>query len=52
VTNRGRGQAGAWRDELTPCQTRDIELAHGLMMATIGYDLTLLPPPHQKFGQS
>ena len=48
-----RGQAGAWRDELTPRQTRDIELAHGPMMATIGYDLTFSPPPpHRKFGQS
>jgi hypothetical protein len=47
-----RGQAGAWRDELTPRQTRDIELAHGPMMATIGYDLTFSPPPHRKVGQS
>jgi hypothetical protein len=37
---------------LTPHQTRDIELSHGPMMATIGYDLSFLPPPQQKFGQS
>lgn len=47
-----RGEAGAWRDELTPRQTRDIEVAHGPMMATIGYGLTFSPPPHRKFGQS
>jgi hypothetical protein len=32
-----RGEAGAWRDELTPVQIACIETAHGLMMQRLGY---------------
>lgn len=35
-----RGEAGAWRDELTAEQAGRIELAHGPMMARLGYDLS------------
>ncbi|MDE3113961.1 MAG: sulfotransferase domain-containing protein [Pseudomonadota bacterium] len=35
-----RGQAGAWRDELTVAQVRRIEQAHGAMMQRLGYELS------------
>ena len=34
-----RGQAGAWKDELTPDQAARIEAAHGPMMQRLGYEL-------------
>ena len=33
-----RGEAGAWRDELTPEQVARIEAAHGPMMRRLGYE--------------
>jgi aryl sulfotransferase len=33
-----RGEAGAWREELTPDEAARIEAAHGAMMARLGYD--------------
>jgi aryl sulfotransferase len=33
-----RGEAGAWRDELTPEQAARIEAAHGPMMTHLGYE--------------
>jgi hypothetical protein len=35
-----RGQAGGWRDELSPEQARRIETAHGPMMRRLGYALS------------
>jgi aryl sulfotransferase len=35
-----RGEAGAWRGELTAEQAGRIEAAHGAMMARLGYELT------------
>ncbi|MBO9711654.1 sulfotransferase domain-containing protein [Sphingomonas sp.] len=35
-----RGQAGAWRDELTERQVRGIESAHSVMMKRLGYELS------------
>ena len=35
-----RGEAGAWRDELTPEQVARIEAAHAPMMRRLGYELT------------
>jgi hypothetical protein len=33
-----RGQAGGWREELTPAQAAAIEAAHGEMMLRLGYE--------------
>ena len=33
-----RGEAGAWKDELTPDQAARIEAAHGAMMRRLGYE--------------
>jgi hypothetical protein len=38
-----RGQAGAWRDELTAEQVARIEAAHAPMMRRLGYELTSAP---------
>jgi aryl sulfotransferase len=38
-----RGEAGAWRDELTAEQVARIESAHGTMMARLGYELSTEP---------
>ena len=34
-----RGEAGAWKDELTAAQVARIEAAHGLMMRRLGYEM-------------
>jgi aryl sulfotransferase len=39
-----RGEAGAWRDELTPEQVARIEAAHAPMMLRLGYELASAPP--------
>lgn len=39
-----RGEAGAWRDELTPEQVARIEAAHAPMMRRLGYELASAPP--------
>ena len=36
-----RGEAGAWRDELTIQQVARIEAAQGPMMHRLGYELTV-----------
>jgi aryl sulfotransferase len=38
-----RGEAGAWRDELTVEQVVSIESAHGMTMARLGYELSTGP---------
>jgi hypothetical protein len=38
-----RGEAGAWRDELTPEQAARIEAAHAPMMRRLGYELCAMP---------
>jgi hypothetical protein len=38
-----RGQAGGWRDELTPDQAARIIAVHGTVMRRLGYDTTLAP---------
>ncbi len=38
-----RGEAGAWRDELTPEQVARIEAAHGAVMRRLGYELASAP---------
>jgi aryl sulfotransferase len=38
-----RGEAGGWRDELTPDQAARIVAAHGAVMRRLGYDVTLAP---------
>jgi aryl sulfotransferase len=38
-----RGEAGGWRDELTPGQAARIVAAHGAVMRRLGYDATLTP---------
>jgi hypothetical protein len=38
-----RGEAGGWRDELTPDQAARIVAAHGVVMRRLGYDVTLAP---------
>jgi hypothetical protein len=38
-----RGEAGAWRDELTAEQVARIESAHGMMMDRLGYELSTEP---------
>jgi hypothetical protein len=38
-----RGQAGAWKDELTLDQAARIEAAHGAMMQRLGYALAATP---------
>ena len=38
-----RGEAGGWRDELTPDQAARIVAAHGAVMRRLGYDATLAP---------
>jgi aryl sulfotransferase len=38
-----RGEAGGWRDELTPDQAARIVVAHGAAMRRVGYDVTLAP---------
>ncbi len=38
-----RGEAGAWRDELTPEQVARIEAVHGPMMRRLGYELSNAP---------
>jgi hypothetical protein len=38
-----RGEAGAWRDELTPDQAASIVAAHGGIMRQLGYDVTMAP---------
>jgi hypothetical protein len=40
-----RGEAGAWRDELTPEQVARIEAAHAPMMRGLGYELAGVMPP-------
>ena len=35
-----RGEAGGWRDELTPAQVARIEAEHGPMMLRLGYELS------------
>ena len=42
-----RGEAGGWRDELTPDQAARIVAAHGAVMRRLGYDATLAPLPVQ-----
>jgi aryl sulfotransferase len=42
-----RGEAGGWRDELTPDQAARIVAAHGAVMRRLGYDITLAPLPVQ-----
>jgi hypothetical protein len=42
-----RGEAGGWRDELTPDQTARIVAAHGGVMRQLGYDVTMVPPAAQ-----
>jgi hypothetical protein len=39
-----RGDAGAWRDELTPEQVARIEAAHAPMMQRLGYELASAVP--------
>jgi hypothetical protein len=39
-----RGQAGAWRDELTTEQIARIEATHAPMMRRLGYELASAPP--------
>ncbi len=39
-----RGEAGAWRDELTAEQAAGIEAAHAPMMRRLGYELAIAPP--------
>lgn len=39
-----RGQAGAWRDELTADQVARIEAEHAPMMQRLGYELSGTPP--------
>jgi hypothetical protein len=34
-----RGQAGAWREELTAAEVRKIERHHGALMCDLGYEL-------------
>ena len=38
-----RGEAGGWRDELTPDQAARIATAHGAVMRRLGYDVKLAP---------
>jgi hypothetical protein len=38
-----RGEAGGWRDELTPDEAARIVAAHGPVMRRLGYDVTLAP---------
>ncbi len=38
-----RGEAGAWRDELTPEQVARIEAAHAPMMRRLGYEASYAP---------
>jgi hypothetical protein len=38
-----RGEAGAWRDELTAEQVQRIEAAHAPMMQRLGYQLLVVP---------
>ncbi len=38
-----RGEAGAWREELTPDEASRIEAAHGAMMGRLGYDVAGRP---------
>jgi hypothetical protein len=38
-----RGEAGSWRDELTPDHAARIVAAHGAVMRRLGYDVTLVP---------
>jgi hypothetical protein len=38
-----RGEAGGWRDELTPDQAARIVATHGAVMRRLGYDVTLAP---------
>ena len=38
-----RGQAGTWRDELTPEQIARIEAVHASMMRRLGYELSCAP---------
>jgi hypothetical protein len=38
-----RGEAGGWRDELTPDQAARIVAAHGAVMRRLGYDVSLAP---------
>lgn len=38
-----RGQAGAWRDELTAEQVQRIETEHATMMRRLGYELSSVP---------
>jgi hypothetical protein len=50
-----RGEAGAWRDELTPDQAARIAAAHGAVMRRLGYDITLAPlkaPPDAARGRA
>jgi hypothetical protein len=39
-----RGEAGAWRDELTPEQVARLEAAHAPMMVRLGYELSSSMP--------
>jgi hypothetical protein len=39
-----RGEAGGWRDELTPEQARRLEAAHAPMMQRLGYELAANEP--------
>jgi aryl sulfotransferase len=39
-----RGEAGAWRDELTPEQLAQIEAGHAAMMRRLGYELASAMP--------
>ena len=41
-----RGEAGGWRDELTPDQATRIVAAHGTVMRRLGYDIALAPLHH------
>jgi aryl sulfotransferase len=50
-----RGEAGGWRDELTPDQAARIVAAHGAVMRRLGYDITLAPleaPPDAARGRA
>ncbi|HEY0107196.1 MAG TPA: sulfotransferase domain-containing protein [Rhizomicrobium sp.] len=40
-----RGEAGAWRDELTAKQVARIEADHGATMRRLGYELSIRPMP-------
>jgi hypothetical protein len=39
-----RGQAGGWKDELTPAQAAQIAAAHGPMMRRMGYEAAAASP--------